>query len=347
MRADRMTPVTPTNNIAEFTGLDDAAMSAEIIPRGRPAVFRGLVANWPAVRRGLESRESLVGYLCSFDSGAPVDAIMTPPEVGGRIHYNESMRGFNFVRNRLPISAVAEQVLRYSNFQNPPAVAAQSALIRDSVPGFALENRLTLLDESVQPRIWLGNAITTPAHFDEWNNIACVVAGRRRFTLFAPEQIGNLYIGPLDFAPTGAPMSLPTLHQPDFARFPKFRLALEAAVVAELGPGDAIYIPPTWWHHVESLEPFNLLVNYWWHGAIGAKARSDSAFDALMHSILNLRHLPPETRKAWAAIFEHYVFGAQDEVSTHIPDFRRGVLGEISPERAAELRAHLAKRLLG
>ncbi|HZF15319.1 MAG TPA: cupin-like domain-containing protein [Steroidobacteraceae bacterium] len=342
-----MTASTTPNRIVEFAGLDDAAIGGDVIPRGRPAVFRGHVRHWPAVRRGLESRESLVAYLQGFDTGAPVDAIMTPPEVAGRIHYDESMKGFNFVRNRLPISAVADQVLRYSKFQNPPAVAAQSALIRDAVPGFALENRLTLLDESVLPRIWLGNAITTPAHFDEWNNIACVVAGRRRFTLFPPEEIGNLYIGPLDFAPTGAPMSLPSLHQPDFVRFPKFRHALGAAVTAELGPGDAIYIPPTWWHHVESLEPFNLLVNYWWHGAVGEKTRTDSAFDALMHSILNLRHLPPETRKAWGAIFEHYVFGSQDEVSAHIPEFRRGILGDISPERAAELRAQLAQRLQG
>jgi hypothetical protein len=298
------------------------------------------------VREGRRSPEAIVAYLAGFDSGAPVDAIMTPPEVTGRIHYNASMSGFNFVRNRLPISAVAEQVLRYSKFPNPPAVAAQSALIRDAVPGFAKENRLTLLDESVLPRLWLGNAITTPAHFDEWNNIACVVAGRRRFTLFPPEAIADLYIGPLDFAPTGAPMSLPSLRNPDLERFPRFKNALAVAMSAELSPGDAIYIPPTWWHHVESLEPLNVLVNYWWHGTIGDHARTDSAFDALMHCMLNLRHLPPETRKAWGAIFQHYVFGSLDEVTTHIPSERRGILGPVSPEKAKELRAMLAKRLL-
>ena len=66
---------------------------------------------------------------------------------------------------------------------------------------------MALLDEKILPRIWLGNRITTPAHVDEWNNVGCVVAGRRRFTLFPPEQITNLYIGPLDFAPTGAAMA--------------------------------------------------------------------------------------------------------------------------------------------
>ena len=98
---------------------------------------------------------------------------------------------------------------------------------------------MSIVDDNVLPRIWLGNRITTPTHVDEWNNIGCVVAGRRRFTLFPPEQIANLYIGPLDFAPTGAPMSLVSLRDPDFARYPKFREALAAAQSAELAPGDA------------------------------------------------------------------------------------------------------------
>ncbi len=62
---------------------------------------------------------------------------MTAPEIDGQIFYNEAMTGFNFLRNRLPLSAVAEQVLRYAQFPKSPAVAAQSALIRDCLPGFA------------------------------------------------------------------------------------------------------------------------------------------------------------------------------------------------------------------
>ena len=274
-----------------------------------------------------------------------VDAIMTPPEVEGRIFYDATMSGFNFVRNRLPISAVAEQVLRYAAFARPPAVAAQSAPIRDCLPGCSAENALTLLDESVLPRIWLGNAITTPAHFDERNNIGCVVAGRRRFTLFPPEQVANLYVGPLDFAPTGAPMSLVPAGSRDFERFPRFRTALAAAQVAVLGPGDAIFIPPAWFHQVESLAQCNLFVNYWWHARSGVATGMESAHDALMHCMLNLRELPPATRAAWRAMFDHYVFGPQGVVTDHIPAARRGVLGEIASDHAAQLRAYLASRL--
>jgi len=329
----------------EYSGLDDASIRTQVLESGRPAVLRGLVGSWPAVAHGRSSTTALVAYLRALDTGAPVDALMTPPAEDGRIFYNPAMSGFNYIRNRLPLSAVAEQVLRYAAFPKPPAVAAQSALIRECVPGFTLENRLPLLGEAVAPRIWLGNAITTPAHFDEWNNVACVVAGRRRFTLFPPEQVGNLYIGPLDFAPTGAPMSLVNLRAPDFERFPKFRAALAAALSAELGPGDAIYIPPAWWHHVESQEPFNLLVNYWWHATPGPANRADSAFDGLLHAILNLRHLPPETRAAWGAIFAHFVFGSDEQVLGHIPPERHGLLGEMPAERVRAIRAELIRRL--
>ena len=337
------TTLTP---IREFTTLDDAAIRQKVIASGQPAVLRGLVGAWPVVAMSRRSPTEVVEYLGRLDNGAPVDAIMTPPEVEGRIFYDAAMNGFNFVRNRLPISAVAEQVMRYGAFASRPAVAVQSALIRDCLPGFEAENPLSVVDDTVRPRIWLGNAITTPAHLDEWNNIGCVVSGRRRFTLFPPEQIANLYIGPLDYAPTGAPMSLVRLHEPDFARFPRFREALAAAVTAELGPGDAIFIPSLWWHHVESLEPLNMLINYWWHAmAEDVATGTNSGFDVLIHAILNLRPLPQASRDAWRSLLEHYVFGPQTEVTGHIPPHRHGVLGRLSPADAERLRTYLAERL--
>jgi len=334
--------------LREFIGLDDEAVRRDVLAGKQPAVIRGLIENWRALREARDSPEALLRYLQQFDSGRPVDALLAPPEVDGQISYNGAMTGFNFVRNRLPLTRVAEQVLRYAKFPKPPSVAVQSALITDCLPGFEVHNHLDdVLPHSVAPRIWLGNRITTPTHVDEWNNVGCVVAGRRRFTLFPPDQIANLYIGPLDFAPTGAAMSLVSLRKPDFDRYPKFREALVAAQVAELGPGDAIYIPPLWWHHVESLEPINVLVNYWWHDSAGEGAGADSAFDALLHGILSIRNLPPSTRRAWAALFEHYLFASRDDAQTHIPPDRHGILGNLTPAQSAALREHLVKRLKG
>jgi hypothetical protein len=331
--------------IREFSGVECDVVRRNVLPDKQPAVLRGFVNQWPAVRQGLDSPAALIRYLNRFDNGQPVDAQMTPPQLDGQRYYNEAMTGINFIRNRLPLAALIEQVQRYARFPNPPAVAAQSALIRDCLPGFAEENALSLLGANVLPRIWLGNRITTPTHLDEWNNIGCVVAGRRRFTLFPPEQIENLYIGPLDFGHTGAPMSVVSLRNPDLQRYPKFHAALGAAYTAELEPGDVIIIPPLWWHHVESLESFNMLVNYWWHDNADDVALADSAFDALLHGILSIRALPPATRRAWSALFEQYVFGDEITATAHIPPERRGILGALSAQQTAALRAQLVKRL--
>jgi Cupin-like domain len=140
-------------------------------------------------------------------------------------------------------------------------------------------------------------------------------------------------------------MSLVRLSAPDFARFPKFREALGAAQSAELGPGDAIFIPHLWWHHVESLEAFNLLVNYWWHAAGGAVGGAGSGFDSLLLAMLNLRSLPAPARAAWRALFEYYVFGEQGGVTAHIPQRRRGILDQLSGADAERLRSQLVQRL--
>jgi hypothetical protein len=132
----------------------------------------------------------------------------------------------------------------------------------------------------------------------------------------------------------------------DPGRFPRFAEALAAASVAELGPGDAIFIPTLWWHHVESLDArLNVLVNYWWKGALGTVDQTSSGMDCLLHGLLNLKPMPAELRQAWAALFDHYVFRPSESDIEHIPRHRRGVLAELSPEAARRLRNLLIARL--
>lgn len=332
--------------VPEWRDVDERTFREEILACHRPAVLRGLVKDWPAVQSALTAPANLANYLAAFDNGVPVDAILMPPEARGRIAYNEAMDGFNFVRNRLPVTAILEQLARYSQFEDPPAVAVQSAPISGCLPGFAAENPLPVLDPAVEPRIWIGNRVTVPAHFDESQNLACVAAGTRRFTLFPPEQVANLYVGPLDFAPTGAAMSMVQLAAPDFRRFPRFKEALAAARTAELGPGDAIFIPTLWWHHVESLDArLNVLVNYWWSGALGSAEGTASGMDCLIHGLLNVKPMPDALRQAWASLFDHYVFRGSDTDLGHIPEHRRGVLAKLSPEAAQRVRDLLIARL--
>ncbi|WP_036168289.1 cupin-like domain-containing protein [Massilia sp. 9096] len=318
--------------IREYNHVDAALLHDEILSCGAPALLRGFVSGWPAVAHARASPEAICRYLLDCDSGQAVDALLLPPQERGRLFYAPDMNGFNFARRRLPVSHVIEQLARYSQFADPPSVAVQSAPVGACLPRFGRENRLAAIDIVDAPaRIWIGNAIVTPAHFDESENIACVVAGRRRFTLFAPEQVGNLYIGPLDYAPTPTPISMVDFNAPDLARFPRFARAMEGALVAELGPGDAIYIPSLWWHHVQSTGPLNILVNYWWK-AVQAVDGERTPMQALAIAMDALRAMPPAQRQAWAAMFGHYVFDAGVDPAAHLPAHRHGVLTKVRPQ---------------
>jgi len=166
--------------------------------------------------------------------------------------------------------------------------------------------------------------------------------GHRRFTLFPPDQLANLYIGPSDKTPAVQAISLVDFYAPNFEKYPKFREALKHAQVADLEPGDALLLPSMWWHPVESLSSFNVLVNYWMRDL---PAYFGASMNALEHAILSIRGLPKNQRAAWKNLFNHYVFDYDQENFQHIPDGALGSLGEITDDTARKIRASLLSKL--
>ena len=309
-----------------------------------PKVVRGLVADWPMVAAARVSARAAVAHLGQFDHGQmPVTATTAAPEAQGRIFYNADMSGFNFRREQIPLKVVLDTLLKYQAEPTPPTIYVASTTLDSFLPGFRATNPLALGVDDPLASIWIGNRSRIAAHHDVPDNLACIAAGRRRVTLFPPEQVANLYVGPLDFTPAGQAVSLVDFAAPDAERFPGFERAMQHAQVAELGPGDALFIPSLWWHHVEALDAFNVLVNYWWRPV---PAWADSPMNALMLSLLAVRDLPPAQRAAWQAMFQHYVFDADDQVAAHVPAHARGVLGELDEVSAARLREVLRTRLL-
>jgi hypothetical protein len=327
--------------IAVRRGVDRQTFTSEILPAAVPVVLEGLVSEWPVVRAARDSRLALARALRGFDAGARPHVIEAPAAAGGRIFYREDLGGFNFTRVPAGISATIDRLLQLADVAEPPALFLESMPAAAYLPGFAAAHPMPLLDERVAPRVWIGNAVKVNTHFDLTYNIACVAGGRRRFTLFPPDQIGNLYVAPLDFTPSGAPVSLVQLTHPDAARFPRFTEALRHALQAELGPGDALFIPYGWWHHVESLTPFNVLVNYWWNEATDHGA----PHGALLHALLTIRDLPPDQRAVWSEIFAQLVFADPESALAHLPASQRGMLAPPSPERSRKLREILARDL--
>jgi len=328
--------------IREIDEYDADRIFAQFSATSTPLVMRGLVADWPLVEHGRESNAALSRYLLGFYNNAPVKAFVTEPGSGGRIFYTDGLVEHNFRQIETRLDWVLDKLAEYENAQNPPTVYMGSSALDLYLPGLSAENRLEQGDSRATVRIWIGNRTTVAAHYDVFDNIACVCAGRRRFTLFPPEQLRNLYVGPIDFTPAGQSISLVDLKDPDFERFPKFAEALEHAQSAVLEPGDAIFVPSMWWHHVEGLESFNILVNHWWRDL---PAHMGPPGDALLHAILNIRDLPEEQRKAWQVFFNHYVFESGSDTTDHIPPDRRGVLGELDDNSARQIRALLRNKL--
>ena len=323
-------------------GIDHKAFREEILPAGQPVILKDLVKDWPAVRAGLDSPRALADYLRGFDRGKQVAVLEGPPSIRGHFFYREDMRGMNFERRPGTISATIERLLAQAGDPGPAALYVESTPTQEHLPPFAGENPNPLLPPTVTPRIWLGNQLVVQTHFDLSSNIACVAGGRRRFTLFPPDQVANLYVGPIEFNISGPPISMVPLRNPDLARFPRFADALAASQSAELTPGDAIFIPYGWWHHVEALEPFNVLVNYWWRQS---PAYMDSPIGALMFTLMTVRDLPPAQRAAWQNLFRHYVFEADAGTVAHIPEGARRSLGALTDESAREIRARLLGKL--
>ncbi|HEX8445572.1 MAG TPA: cupin-like domain-containing protein [Sphingomonas sp.] len=327
--------------VIEIDAVTSARFEAEIAPAYHPVVMRGLAADWPAVRAARTSDRAIADHLLSFEGGRPSDVMAAAPEVGGRFFYRDDLRGFNFERGKVSLSTLVGQLLAIGSTPGSPAIYAGAAAAADHLPGWTAANPLPLATPDAVPRVWIGNASRVSTHYDEARNVAVVVAGRRRFCLFPPDEIANLYPGPLDQTIAGRPVSMVDLEAPDLDRYPRFAAARARMQVAVLEPGDAIFIPSLWWHDVKAIGAFNVLVNYWW-----GQADAASPFPALVHAIMAIRDMPPDERAAVRGWFDHYVFG-DDALSAadHLPTHGRGILAPPSPERTERIRSYLIGEL--
>lgn len=338
-----MTLLPAPRAMEEIAGPVDAAGFAAIRSAARPVILRGQVADWPAVAAAREGDAAIVRYLAREPSARPVQAIAAAPTEGGRFFYTPDLTRLNFVRGNGRFETFLDDLQGAAAMSDPPALAVQSEDLASLLPGFVRDNRLALLSE-VPPKIWIGNRIKVGTHYDAKENIACCVAGERRFTLYPPDQIANLYPGPFELTPAGIPVSMVDPHAPDLARYPRFAEAARHAEAATLAPGDAIYIPYGWWHGVESLSPVSMLVNYWW--TPGQPEGIGNPYEGLLHALYAFRHLPPEQRAVWRGIIDYYVFEAEGDPAAHLPDHAKGVIGPPSPGLFAQMKA-VIRRALG
>jgi hypothetical protein len=337
--------VKVSNQVRIVEGCDPARMPLdELLSAGEPAVLKGLVRDWGLVKAGIDSIDAAMDYLRAHDTGKLLSASFAAPDSAGRLFYNEDFTRLNFEARRARLGDILDQLRAHVDDPRPPTIYIGSTLVDAYLPGFRRENDVgfAALGVDAPPAFWVGNRTIASCHYDAPNNLACVAVGRRRFTIFPPTQIGNLYPGPMDPTPGGQAISLVDFAAPDFTRFPNFRQALDAGCSAELDPGDAIFIPAMWWHHVEGLSAFNTLINYWW---TTVPKHVPSPMSSLYHAMWSIRDRPEAEKEAWRQVFEYYVFGPSTHAGDHLPERARGLLGPIDEDRARQIRAMLMNSL--
>ena len=318
-----------------------------LIAAGEPVVLKGAAADMPLVAAGRDGMEAAMAYLLRFDAGRDVVGFIGEAAIDGRFFYNEDVTAMNFAGGRAPLAHYLARIREGAGAPDAPSIYMGSTDLDTYLPGLRAENPVVpdgALPGDMAPlaSIWIGNRTTAAAHWDMSNNVACPLVGRRRFTLFPPDQVANLYPGPLEPTPGGQVVSMVDFRAPDHTRYPGFREALSHARVAELEPGDVLVYPALWWHQVEALDAFNVMVNYWWNEA---PTFADTPMTTLLHALLSLRDRPEPEKKSWRALFDYYVFGSAERAGEHLPAHARGPLAPLDERSARRLRAQVMQRL--
>lgn len=335
--------MTTFKQISEYRKLSGPQFFEDIAPEQQPVVIRDFAQHWPLVAAAQKSPQDFAAYLLRFYTGKKARIFVAPPAANKRFYYNDDMTDVNYVSGEERVDLFLGRLLELIDREIYPAISMQNSLPSEILPGLSEENKSDFLSD-VEPRLWVGNEGIVSAHYDGADNLACVVAGRRRFVLFPPDQIGNLYPGPLNFTPAGAPTSMVNLNKPDFELYPQFKTALDNAYSVELAPGDAIFIPMLWWHHVESLAKVNALMNYWWNGSAVKGATSPSPIDSLNIALLAMRELTPNQRKAWRYMFDHYLFKQGVDPASYIPVHQQHLLGKLSADYVRAIKDYFIEK---
>lgn len=308
----------------------------------RPVLLPGVARHWPLVAEGAAGAPQ---RLLRFDAGREAELFVGPPAIGGRYHYADpGLRRFNYARETMPFGAALRRIVATADRSGEPSLYMGSLTAQTYLPGIQAETGLAFLPPGVAPRFWIGHASSVACHYDTMDNIACVVAGRRRFTLYPPEAIASLYVGPIDRTMAGQPVSLAMGSEPGDPRYPRFDAIRDAAIVVELAPGDGLYLPKLWWHAVEATDPFNILVNFWWDGFA---AGPDQPYAAMLLAMIALSERPPAERAAWRAWFDHYVFRSDGHPLAFLDPADRGVLGPLEEGNYGRIRAIVMRMLRG
>src|SRR5688500_7773333 len=149
--------------VPEFHDVTREKFEQDIVPAGRPAVLRGLCADWPAVEAGEGGDEALAAFLRAAASDEPFEAWFGDPAIGGRFGYSADFSGFNHDRRLATVDQLLDLLLRQRGHPGPFSMYAGGIPIRKHLPKLLPAIPMPLLDPKREMLIslWLGNRTRT------------------------------------------------------------------------------------------------------------------------------------------------------------------------------------------
>ncbi|HMS63990.1 MAG TPA: cupin-like domain-containing protein [Ignavibacteria bacterium] len=235
----------PYKEIASVTELSSEEYCKDYLGKSIPVVIRGGAKNMSAFRNWTAD------YL-KFVIGSKV------------VDISQSTSGvFNYHKKEVKILHMPfDEAVDYLNKNN--SVYIQMASIAKDYPeilGDIEEPQwMEKTDVMKKTNFWFGGGgCVSPLHFDNYQNFLVQIMGRKELTLFSPEDTKYLYSNTKG-EHNLSQISLIDLEHPDENEFPLLKEAQGYKVV--LGPGDILYIPLNWWHHVKTLD-LSISINFW------------------------------------------------------------------------------------
>ncbi|MBV9787980.1 MAG: cupin-like domain-containing protein [Chloroflexi bacterium] len=227
----------------------------EYLPANKPAIIQNSLSDWRAV--GLWTHDYLAA---TYRDKRVVVSASIAETLQGESPAVESGFWIKHVDEEMDFPAAIELITRAKQTNRHYYLYRRS--VPDEYPELYPDISIPAWIPVAKPRInlWVGGAHhVTTLHYDLENNFFAQVHGHKHFTIFSPEETAYLYPHPVHSA--HANISTVDVDKPDLGSFPDFASAQPIAGI--VGPGDLLYLPSRWWHHVRSLDD-SISVNFWW-----------------------------------------------------------------------------------
>ncbi len=240
----------------------------QLVKNAKPFKVQEGISHWSLMQDFSQITNPLeqCDFLIDIVKNKEVNYTILPFEQRGSIRLDDELiQNFSFSSKKTSFYSFMNHVKNCLNKNCTDTLYLQASLIMELLQKINVTNLFKGFHPSSQPLFWIGTGNQfVGLHNDPFRNIIALFSGRKRIILFPPDDLPHLYPAPFDRRSGGAISSLIDIFNPDLKKFPLFKKAVKNVIIAYLEPGEFLYLPPLWWHAVES-EGFNVGLNCWFY----------------------------------------------------------------------------------